>query len=138
MDGFNIGIKVDDRYLVGRTQDTVNIAANTKSSLTKEDKGNSRISVTGHTVTLKMSGIVEVKPDGTTTALANDEIMELALKKGKEAERNISYARGEGDDVIPYEGKGIITGYTEDSPAEGDATYSLDIQISGDFKKKTT
>lgn len=133
MEGYNIGIKVDGKRLVGRTQDTMNIAANTKTSITKDDQGNGRLTVTGHTVTLKMAGIVEVMEDGTTNVLTNAEIMELALKKGKDAVIPVTYDRGTD---APYGGNGVITGYSEDSSAEGDATYGLDIQISGEFAKQ--
>ena len=133
MEGYNIGIKVQGKRLVGRTQDTLNIAANTKSSITKEDKGNSKVTVTGHTITLKMAGIVEVKDDGTTAVLSNEEIMDLALKTGPDAIIPVTYDRGSD---IPYGGDGIIMGYSEDSSAEGSATYSLDIQISGEFAKQ--
>ena len=39
MEGYNIALKVNGKTLAGRTQDDLNIAAKTKDSLTKDDKG---------------------------------------------------------------------------------------------------
>lgn len=134
MEGYNIGTTVNGKTLLGVTQDTLTISALTKESIVKADKGDKRSAVTGHDVTLRMAGIIEVKADGTTAALSSDEILELSLKKGDEAIIPIVYTKEGGS---AYEGNGVITGYSEDSSAEGDATYSLDIKISGSFTKKT-
>lgn len=132
MEGYNVALQVDGKTLVGRTQDDMNIAARTKDSLTKDDKGNSNETVTGHDVTFRAAGLMDnTKPEGTQ-ALTRDEIIELSLKKGDAAKIPVRYAAESG---AVYGGTGIITGYSESTAANGDATYGLDIKISGEFTK---
>lgn len=132
MEGYNVALMVDGKTLVGRTQDDMNIAARTKDSLTKDDKGNSNETVTGHDVTFRAAGLMDnTKPEGKQT-LTRDEIIELSLKKGDAAKIPVRYAAESG---AVYGGTGIITGYSESTAANGDATYGLDIKVSGEFAK---
>jgi predicted secreted protein len=131
MFGYNITFKVNGKTLVGRTKDTLSIDAKTKDSITKDDKGQTNHAVTGHDVKFSAAGLVDVTT-GDATKLNNDEIMELALKVGDDALIPIQYIKANG---ATYGGTAIITGYSEDSDSEADATYSLNMQITGSFTK---
>lgn len=132
MEGYNVALMVDRKTLVGRTQDDMNIAARTKDSLTKDDRGNSNETVTGHDVTFRAAGLMDNTKPEVSQALTRDEIIELSLKKGDAAKIPVRYAVESG---AVYGGTGIITGYSESTAANGDATYGLDIKISGEFAK---
>ena len=94
MEGYNIALKVDGKTLAGRTQDDLNIAPTTKESQTKDDGGNTNSVVTGHNVTFKAAGLMDV---GTGENLGRDDIIALALKKGEETrEREMSRIGGAG------------------------------------------
>lgn len=136
MEGYNIAFKIDGRTIAGRTQDDLNIAAIIKESLTKDDKGNSRKKVTGHNVTFRAAGLmdntkIEEGADGTPVPLTRDEIIAMSLKTGDDAIVPVRYGA---DGGLIYGGDAIISGYTESTNAQGDATIGLDFQISGDFK----
>lgn len=132
MEGYNIAFKIDGRTIAGRTQDDMNIAAIIKESLTKDDKGNSRKKVTGHNVTFRAAGLMDnSNTGGEVTPLTRDEIIEMSLKTGDEAIVPVRYGAEGG---VIYGGNAIISGYSESTNAQGDATIGLDFQISGDFK----
>lgn len=134
MEGYNIAMQVDGKTLAGRTQDDLTIAAVTKDSLTKDDKGNSNQRVTGHTVTFRAAGLMD-NTTGQATRLTRDEVLAMSLKTGEEAIIPIRYG-AEGGKI--YGGNAIITGYSESTNAQGEATYGLDLSISGDFKEIVT
>lgn len=131
MEGYNIAFKVEGKTLAGRTQDDMNIAAILKESQTKDDGGNTNSVVTGHDVTFKAAGIMDV---GTGENLGRDDIIALALRKGEAANVPITYGPSAGAGSI-YAGTAVITGYNESTAANGDATYGLDFKIAGEFKK---
>lgn len=134
MEGYNIAFRIDGRTIAGRTQDDMNIQAVIKESLTKDDKGNSRKKVTGHNVTFRAAGLMDNgNPDtkGDATPLTRDEIIALSLKTGEEAIVPVRYGA---DGGLIYGGNAIISGYSESTNAQGDATIGLDFQISGSFK----
>lgn len=131
MEGYNIALKVNNKLLAGRTQDDLSIAAVTKDSLTKNDKGNTRKVVTGHDVTFRAAGLMD---NETTEDLTRDEIVALSLLTGDAAVVQVRYG-ADGGKV--YGGNAIITGYTESTNAAGEATYGLDLAISGEFKEMT-
>ena len=128
MEGYNIAMQVDGKTLAGRTQDDLSISAVTKESLTKDDKGNAQQKVIGHNVTFKAAGLI----DNTTeaTKLTRDEVLAMSLLTGEDAIIPVRYS-AEGGKI--YGGNAIITGYTESTNAQGDATYGLDLAISGEF-----
>ena len=126
-------MRVDEKTLAGRTQDDMNIAAIIKESLTKKDKGNSRQKITGHNVTFRAAGLME-NTTGQPQELTRDEVIALSLKKGDEAIVEVRYGVDGGK---IYGGNAIITGYSESTNASGDATYGLDLKISGEFKEIT-
>ena len=125
-EGYNIRIKVNNKYLIGVTSDEVSISPNTKESIVKENAGVKQESIVGHTTTFSISGLIDMTGGGSTM-LDNDDILELAALTGASAEVDIDYVRGSG---AAYTGTGIITGYTETNPAdpEEDPTYGLTIE----------
>lgn len=131
VEGYNIALTVGGKTLCGRTQDDLTIAPKVKESITKDDQGETQRRVTGHDVSFSVSGLIVV---GNTeaTKMDRDAVMALALAKGSSAEVTVVYSCSGGDS---YTGTAIITNYTESSNAEDDATYGLDLQISGDFTK---
>jgi hypothetical protein len=134
MEGYNVALKVGTKTLVGRTQDDLTISALTKESITKDEKGNKISVITGHDVSFRCAGVMEVTGDGQATKIMRDEILEMALKTGTDAEIEVTYGP-EGGAI--YGGKAVVTGYSETTSAEGDATYSLDLKISGAFTKQS-
>lgn len=129
MQGYNVALQVDGKTLAGRTQDDLSIAAVTKDSLTKDDKGNSNQKVTGHTVTFRAAGLMD-NTTGEATRLTRDEVIAMSLLTGDDAIIPVRYG-AEGGKI--YGGSAIITGYSESTNAQGEATYGLDLSISGEF-----
>lgn len=129
MQGYNVALMVNGKTLVGRTQDDLTISALTKESITKDEKGNKLSVITGHEVTFRCAGIMEIDGDNSQK-LDRDAIIDLALATGEEAEIEVTYGPEDGTE---YHGTAVITGYSESTSAEGDATYTLDLKISGAF-----
>ena len=125
-EGYNIRIKLEDKFLIGVTSDEVSVSPNTKESITKEDAGVKQEAVISNTVTFNISGLIDMT-GGSGTVLDNDAILEMACKTGDAAVVDIDYVRGSG---TAYSGTGIITGYTETNPADPDEdpTYSLTVE----------
>ena len=125
-EGYNIRLKLNDMYLIGVTQDELSVTPNTKESIVKENAGIKQESIVSNTVQFSISGLTD-RTGGSSSMLDNDDIMELALLTGASAEVEIDYIRASGDE---YVGTGIITGYTENSPADPDedSTYSLTVE----------
>ena len=132
MDGYNITFKIGTKTIVGRTQDDLTIAATVKESLTKDDAGQKKFSVTGHEVTFKVIALMEVTGSGTNK-LDRDDVIEQALKTGSAAVIAIHYLATGGD---TYGGNAIITNYSESSNASDDATLSIDFKVTGTFAKE--
>lgn len=133
--GYDIKLTIGGKTLAGRTQDSLNISAITKESITKDDNGKKQIAVVGHDVTFSVSALMEIISAGEATKLDRDDVIALSLKTGAEAVVAIEYALEGGD---TYQGNAVITGYTEDSSAsaDSDTTVSLNLQVTGDFTKK--
>ena len=133
--GYNIKLTIGGKTLAGRTQDSLNISAITKESITKDDNGKKKVAVVGHDVTFSVSALMEILSTTESTKMDRDDIIALALKTGDEAVVAIEYALEGGD---TYQGNAVITGYTEDSSAsaDSDTTVSLNLQVTGDFTKK--
>lgn len=130
MQGYNVALQVNGKTLAGRTQDDLSISAVTKESITKDDKGNGNQTVTGHNVTFRAAGLMD-NTTGEATKLTRDEVIAMSLLTGEDAIIPVRYG-AEGGKI--YEGNAIITGYTESTNAQGEATYGLDLAISGEFK----
>lgn len=130
MEGYNVAFKVEGKTLAGRTQDDLSIEAIIKESQTKDDKGNTNRTVVGHNVSFSVSGLMDMTE--SETMLSRDEVKALALKKGEEAVVPIRYAADGGK---TYGGNAIITRYSESTAANGDATYGLELSISGEYSE---
>ena len=136
--GYNIALKLgsSNKTLIGRTQEDLTVTPTVKESITKDDAGQKRSSVTGHEVTFKVSGLMVFDSATTgTTQLDSDEILEQSLKTGSEAEMDCQYYRSSSGEA--YTGKVIMTGYSESSNAEDEATYTADLKVTGAFTKVT-
>ena len=126
--GFNFFFQLDGKNVGGETQSDLSISATEKSSLTKADKGNAQTEVSGHEVTANISGVSVVNEDGSTEVLDADILMEQSLKVGADSVIPFVYTRGE---AKAYKGNCVITSYSESTNAEGEATWSLSIKVSG-------
>ena len=130
--GYNVALKINDKTILGRTQDDLNIAANVKESQTKDDHGSKQYSVVGQEVSFKCSALIDVS-GGDASTMDRDSLIALALEVGEDAEFDVTYEADEGD---AYEGVGIITNYGESSNASDDATLSADFKVTGAFTKQ--
>ena len=126
--GFNFFFQLDGKNIGGETQSDLSVSATEKSSLTKADKGNAQTEVSGHEVTANISGVSVVNADGSTEVLDADVLLEQSLKVGAESVIPFVYTRGE---AKAYKGNCVITSYGESTNAEGEATWSLSIKVSG-------
>ena len=128
--GYNIAFKIGSgssaKTLAGRTQDDLTIAARTKESLTKDDQGAAQVSITGHDITFRATGLVDVT--GGTNMLDRDDIVADALKTGSAAVIAFTYLATGG---TTYTGNCVITNYSESSNASDDATYTVDFRVTG-------
>ena len=135
LEGYNIAFKLSvgntEKTIAGRTQDDLTIAARTKESLTKDDQGNARVSVTGHDVTFRASSLMELE---SSTAITRDDLIGLALLKGSSAVLPFKYIAGTGQ---AYGGNCIITNYTESSNASDDANITVDFRVTGEMAAVT-
>ena len=134
--GYNIALKLGTKTCLGRTQEDLTVTPTVKESITKDDNGSKQFSVVGQEVTFKVSGLVVFDSATTgTTTLDGDDLMEQSLKKGSAAEISAVYYRGTNGDS--YQGTVIMTGYSESSNSEDEATYTADFKVTGDFTKVT-
>ena len=81
LEGYNIAFKIGGKTIAGRTQDDLTIAARTKESLTKDDQGAAQVAVTGHDITFRATGLVELGSDTSAKSFRNTMIAN-ALKTG--------------------------------------------------------
>lgn len=129
LDGYNIAFKIGNKTLAGRTQDDLTIAARTKESLTKDDQGATQVAVTGHDITFRATGIVELGSDTSAKQFRNT-IIAAALLTGSNAILTFKYIASGGQ---AYTGSCIITNYTESSNSSDDATYTVDFRVTGNM-----
>lgn len=129
MEGYNFRFNVGNKNFIGVTQDDMTITPTTKESITKDDAGNRRRAVSGHDITFRVAGIMDLNGTGGTDNDI-DDIMEMALEKGDNALVTFVYTRATGQS---YTGSAIITNYSESTPAEGDGTYTIDFSVSGEM-----
>ena len=134
--GYNIAfkLKVGNSYLTlaGRTQDDLTIAARTKESLTKDDAGATQVAVSGHDITFRATGLVDLTSE---TAITRNTLLGYALQTGTTFQ--FQYATN-GNDLLS--GYCVITNMSESSNASDDATYTVDFRVVGDaeFDDDTT
>ena len=136
MEGYNFGIKIGTKFVLARTDESVQIEARIKESITKDDEGVTKRAVTGHDVTFNISQFLRINGDGTSTKLDRDDVMDMVLAEGSSAEYDIVYEATGGN---KYGCKGIISSYSENHGADADTepTGSITIQSSGAFAKIT-
>lgn len=132
VEGYNISLQINNKTILGRTQDDLSISAVVKESITKDDAGVMQRSVVRHDVTFSVSALLSLNGTGVTTQLDRDDVIALALTTGSSAIVPVKYLCTGG---TTYGGNAIITGYSESSSADpdSDTTLSLDLQITGDF-----
>ena len=133
--GYNIAFKLGIvsggvttfKTFAGRTQDDLTIAARTKERLTKDDAGEAQTAVTGHDVTFRASGLVELT---SSTAITRNQLIEYALRAGSNAVFDFAYVTDDGGDNLS--GRCVITNLSESSNASDDATLTVDFKVVGD------
>ena len=133
LDGYNIAFKIGGKTFAGRTQDDLTIAARTKESLTKDDAGATQVAVTGHDITFRATGIVELGSD-TAAKMFRNTMIATALLTGSGAVLSFKYMPTGGQ---AYGGNCIITNYTESSNSSDDATYTVDFRVTGNMTTTT-
>lgn len=133
VEGYNISLQINNKTILGRTQDDLSISAVVKQSITKDDEGVMQHAVVRHDVTFSVNALLSLNGEDMTQ-LDRDDVIALALATGSSAIIPVKYLCAGGD---TYGGNAIITGYSESSGADPDAdtTLSLDLQITGDFNK---
>lgn len=131
--GYNIALKIGGKVIEAVTQDQFSISQTIKESLTKGDKGVTKAVVTGYGCTFNTNGNIN-KKDGTSAGLDSDELFAQSLKKGADAEVDFVYNRG---DLKAYSGKAVMTSYTEDTNADGTATWSAAWRVVSDLTETT-
>ena len=127
LEGYNIAFKIGNKTLAGRTQDDLTIAAKTKESLTKDDSGATQVSITGHDVTFRATGLIDVT-SGSSSILDRDDIIVDVLKTGAQAILAFTYTTASGKTLS---GNCVITNYSESSNSSDDATYTVDFRVTG-------
>ena len=125
--GYNIAFQIGSKTLAGRTQDDLTIAARTKESLTKDDEGATQVSITGHDVTFRATGLIDVT-SGSSSILDRDDIIVDVLKTGAQAILAFTYTTASGKTLS---GNCVITNYSESSNSSDDATYTVDFRVTG-------
>ena len=133
LDGYNIAFKIGGKTFAGRTQDDLTIAARTKESLTKDDAGATQVAVTGHDITFRATGIVELGSD-TASKMFRNTMIATALLTGSGAVLAFKYIPTGGQ---AYGGNCIITNYSESSNSSDDATYTIDFRVTGNMTTTT-
>lgn len=128
MDGYNIAFAIDGKTIAGRTEDNLTIAARVKESLTKDDRGNPQLEVTGHDVTFRASALARLSATGQLQQLTRDDLIEMSLAVGPSAKYPVTYSAEGGE---TYTGVVIITNFSESSNASDEANVSIDCRISG-------
>ena len=133
LEGYNIAFKIGGKTFAGRTQDDLTIAARTKESLTKDDAGATQVAVTGHDITFRATGIVELGSD-TASKMFRNTMIATALLTGSGAVLAFKYIPTGGQ---AYGGNCIITNYSESSNSSDDATYTVDFRVTGNMTTTT-
>lgn len=128
--GYNIGLEINGKTVLGRTEESFNVSATEKSSITKDDQGVKNTAITGHEITFSVSALLQADSSTSTTKLSSEAIIDLALKTGSDAVIPFVYKCAGRKSV---KGNCVITSYSESSQAdpENDATISLNLKTTG-------
>ena len=92
VEGYNISITLggSGKTVLGRTQEDLNIAAVTKTSITKDDAGVQQEKVVRHDVTLKVTALMSFNGTSATT-IDRDDVIALALATDSSAVVAVQY-----------------------------------------------
>jgi hypothetical protein len=123
-----------ERLFAGTTSNTFTITPDVKESITKANKGFKTRKVTGYQYEFSAEGLVMVAEDGDTgDEITKDDLIDFIINK-----TSLDFVYG-GDQVgdVVRKGKVIITGYTENSDSENEATYSVNFAGTVDLTKET-
>lgn len=131
VEGYNITLKINGKTAVGRTQDDLTVAARLIESVTKDDAGETQVSVQGHDVTFSAQGIIGVG-NSESSKIDRDDMIEQSLKKGQNAIIPVQYLVSGG---ATYEGRAVMTQYRESSNSTDRATWNADFRVTGEFAK---
>ena len=131
VEGYNITLKINGKTAVGRTQDDLTVAARLVESVTKDDAGETQVSVQGHDVTFSAQGIIGVG-NSESSKIDRDDMIEQSLKKGQNAIIPVQYLVSGG---ATYEGSAVMTQYRESSNSTDRATWNADFRVTGEFAK---
>jgi len=126
--GYNIGIRIIDgedvKIVVGTTSNNFSISPELKERITKDDKGFKRSTKTGNAYEFTVEALSQIKDTGETEIMDRDDIIDLALAIGEDAEFEFYYGPiAPGSKV--RKGKAIISNFSEASDSENDATMSI-------------
>lgn len=134
VEGYNIALKLQGKTVLGRTKEDFNLNAITKSSITKDDKGNATERVVGHEATFAVSGLLTVDSSESAVRMNRDAVLALALAVGDQALIPFTYECGQGSNAgRTLSGRAVITSYSESSSASDESTISLNLKTSGDL-----
>lgn len=131
VEGYNITLKINGKTAVGRTQDDLTITARLIESITKDDAGETQVSVQGHDVTFSAQGIIGVG-NSESSKIDRNDMIEQSLKKGQNAIIPVQYLVSGGE---TYEGSAVMTQYRESSNSTDRATWNVDFRVTGEFVK---
>lgn len=123
--GYNIAFKVDDATLAGRTQDDITIAARTSERLTKDDEGDTQVSVIGQDITFRCTGLVVVSEEELEEMAHRDNMIQMILNSHSIA---FTYIMPGGRTLS---GNVVPVNYGESSNASDDATWTMDFRVVG-------
>lgn len=134
INGFNIVLKANDKVFAGTTSNSFNITPKVKESLTKEDKGTSKAIVTGYDSDVSVEGVMELNEEEQKATRADrEDIIDMVI-----AGTAIPFVYGDtANGSTVRKGDMIITGYSESTNAEGEATYSLQGRVISKLTKET-
>lgn len=141
--GYNILFRIEaddgqggtiEKYFAGTTSNSFNLTPEVKETITKADKGFKKSKVTGYGYEFSADGLVNISEEGDAgDKLSKDDIIQLTTQGN---ELTFIYGGSEsGDKVI--KGKVIISGYTENSDSENEATYSVTFKGVEEFTFET-
>lgn len=125
--GYNIGMKIGGKTILGRTQDDLKITSVIKESITKDDEGVKNSVVTGHEVSFTVAGEVMIN-NGVQTSVDRDALLAMSLLTGTQAEIPFTYACVGGRTLT---GICVITDFSESSNSEDNATYNINCKSTG-------
>jgi len=130
--GFNIILKLNNKKVIGTTQNSLGIKPKMKESLIKDDLGTSQSEQVGYDTDISITGLVLLDDAVSPVQLSLDELMEAAI-----AGTQIPFVYQRMDSTVTWSGTLKITDYKEDSDSENIATYSVSCKVDGALTKGT-